>query len=797
MKKTSLLLSIIAVMCFSCAQNTVKNPSPEIDNILKDFKGNISFQVWQYDSTLIKQKDSCYIANGKNADLKIGNSQFKVEIEQKPIENSDKMELKIKFRLEKGQMPQTGVAVKFNFSQWSKDNYVLVPAIVYNGNRFRAIDGGYCPQYPEDAFYNPKSELMFSDNPRLSQNNTASQMELQTGYCSTPAMTFFSPNLKKAFVLLTEQKTQFGNLGYVIDENAEKTNGSFTVTSPCVRKEICEFGGFRKSKDIAADWKTGDEVEMRFIITSFDCPNIPEFLLKFQDLRKLLTGESIQRNLTPMSAIYDFSAKTTDKNRWRESKYGNVYHSDFSNEFQLCWVSGMISSYSMINLNDNFHVKRGCETVDFVVRNMQGKSGYFYGYFDMKKGVPKTEYNRENLGEIVTLTRKNTDALFWFIKHFLLLKELGHEKMLKPEWEIAVKRLAQAMVKTWKKYGEFGQYINPKTGEIAIYNSTSAAMAGAGLALASKYFNEPEFLTVAKDATNYYYQRDVVKLGLTGGHSGDTSQDADADSAYGLLESIMALYYATGDKAWLEKAKVVEALCETWTLSYNYQFPRESDLGKLDVYAAGAVWASVQNKHAAPGICTSSGDYLFKLYRETGNERYAKLLKEIQHTHTETVETPGRPTVSTGSVDWSYIWGKVSNDYGSSVERIALSDCEKPKRIGMLPNVSYGWNETNGMLMAMEIPGIYIQTDLNKMYVFDHVEVSTNKLNDNTTKLTIKNPTKFDASVSVFAETSENAKKYLGYMDFLKWEKINVKSGKSTNVDIDNNGKIISITQNN
>jgi hypothetical protein len=97
----------------------------------------------------------------------------------------------------------------------------------------------------------------------------------------------------------------------------------------------------------------------------------------------------------------------------------------------------------------------------------------------------------------------------------------------------------------------------------------------------------------------------------------------------------------------------------------------------------------------------------------------------------------------------------------------------------------------------MEIPGIYIQTDLNKMYVFDHVEVSTNKLNDNTTKLTIKNPTKFDASVSVFAETSENAKKYLGYMDFLKWEKINVKSGKSTNVDINNNGKIISITQNN
>ena len=103
-----------------------------------------------------------------------------------------------------------------------------------------------------------------------------------------------------------------------------------------------------------------------------------------------------------------------------------------------------------------------------------------------------------------------------------------------------------------------------------------------------------------------------------------------------------------------------------------------------------------------------SADYLFKLYRATGERRYAELLRDIMHAHAEVMETPGRPTTGMGP--------------GSSMERITLADGEGKGAIGQILHTSNGWTEDNGMLMALENPGIYVRTDKDELYVFDHVE---------------------------------------------------------------------------
>ena len=41
---------------------------------------------------------------------------------------------------------------------------------------------------------------------------------------------------------------------------------------------------------------------------------------------------------------------------------------------------------------------------------------------------------------------------------------------------------------------------------------------------------------------------------------------------------------------------------------------------------------------ARPGICTPSGDALFKIYRATGDRRYAELLRDIVHAHAEGIK---------------------------------------------------------------------------------------------------------------------------------------------------------------
>jgi len=214
-------------------------------------------------------------------------------------------------------------------------------------------------------------------------------------------------------------------------------------------------------------------------------------------------------------------------------------------------------------------------------------------------------------------------------------------------------------------------------------------------------------------------------------------------------------------------------------MSYNYEFPPGSDLNSFNAHSTGAVWASTQNKHAAPGICTSSGDYLFKLYRATGETKYAQLLRDIVNGHTEEVELPGRATVSAGVKD-----STKGTKWGSSMERVQTSDAEGNEAIGKLYNGSNGWTELNGMLMSLELPGIYMQTDKDEMFVFDQVEVKKMKNSQGVITLSVKNPTPFDAVVSIFTETSKEAKHPLGYTDFLKWKKVKVKAGETTEVKL-------------
>ncbi|MCL5670457.1 MAG: hypothetical protein M1423_04050 [Acidobacteria bacterium] len=503
-------------------------------------------------------------------------------------------ELEVTFRLVEGTAKSAGVAVAFDFAGWSRKNYVLVPAVVYDGNRFHALGGGYMPPYPRYMFFNPKLPLTISNDPRLSVvPDKGAKIELLTGNAATPALCFFAPEQKHGFILLTEQKTLLGNNGLFIEENAAQDKITFVVSAPGVRERAAEFGGFRPSGDLATDWKQGDTVTLKFRVYSFHVDGIPALLEKFMAVRKDLMGPNRPRNLVPMSKLIE-TIVPRFKRRWMTVPAGTYYACENSPDFQLGWVSGFMQT-PLLAIDDPLERDHICQQFDFVVGKLQGKSGYFYGGITAEG---RLRADRPFDSRILALTRKDCDALLMFFKFFQIFKAQGYSDLIKPAWEQSARRLAQAFVNTWKESGEFGQYLDPATGEIAVYNSTGGAVAPAGLALASEYFHEPEFLRVAQASAAFYYQRDVVGLGLTGGACGDTSQDPSSESTYGFLESMMGLYWATGDWAWIDKARIVANLGATWTLSYDYDFPPRSQIARLGGHMAGAVFASTQNKHA-------------------------------------------------------------------------------------------------------------------------------------------------------------------------------------------------------
>ncbi|WP_349317777.1 hypothetical protein [Chitinophaga sp. MM2321] len=744
----------------------------EVNNVLKAISGSIQLGVSKYEGYNPVEKMTV-VQNSQQFTF----DNWRMQLHAKPVLNHpEALDITASFKLTEGVSLSTALSVSFGFSKWSQDNYVMVPAIVYNGNRYHSIGNSYSPPYTKDMYYNPKVPLTISNNPRLAiEYGKASLVELQTGNAATPAMCFFSPATKKGFIVLTDQQSEWGNHGMTIAENAAQDSCSFSLSVPAMRKLAAGFGDFHQSGDKAVNWKAGDEVKLQCRIYVFDAKNIPDLLTKFIHVRKAFIGPNEPRNQLPMSKELEM-ATTICSNNFVTVPVGSYYTPENNKDFQLGWVSGMMNSYPMLALNNEKERNRVAAELDFVVSKLQGKSGYFYGGITAN-GELRPEKMHPDFPEPQAMVRKNSDALLWLMKHLLLFKAQGYGSMIKPEWENAAQKLATAFANTWRKYGEFGQYIAPETGEIAVFNSTAGAIAPAGLAIAAGYFKQPQWLQIAKESANYYYTRDVVKQGLTGGHCGDISMDADAESAFGFLESLMALYYYTSDKTWLQKAEVQAALCATWTISYDPVFPSNSQIGKLQSKMAGAVWASIQNKHAAPGICTASGDYLFKLYRATGNQLYADLIRDIQHAHAEAVNIPPHHITT-------------NNLVGSSMERIQPSDAEGRESIGNYINTRNSWTETNGMLMGLELPGIYIQTDKNKLYVFDHVAAKIVKQEANGTTLLLKNPTQFDANVAVFAETSQQALKALDYTAFVNWPKVKLKTGETRQVYITAAGKV-------
>jgi hypothetical protein len=82
-------------------------------------------------------------------------------------------------------------------------------------------------------------------------------------------------------------------------------------------------------------------------------------------------------------------------------------------------------------------------------------------------------------------------------------------------------------------------------------------------------------------------------------------------------------------------------------------------------------------------------------------------------------------------------------------------------------------------MMALEIPGIYLRTDIDRLYVFDAVRAKVLSRGPHGVKLEITNPTKFDARVSVFGENAAQARQPERTIAFLKWRKIEVKAGET------------------
>lgn len=696
-----------------------------------------------------------------------------------------------------GASRQTAAEVRFEIGAWSRDVYVLVPGAVYGGNRFEARQLSYAPCWTRIRESGPDAPALITDVPRLAAGaDGASSLHLLTGDASTPAAGYYDPAAGRGCIIVTEQRTRFGETSVHISEAEDRGSAVISFRAPGVRAgtkyEMCTTEA--PSPDRGADYANADRLTLRYHVYLFDCSGVPGLFEAFAAVRQSLSGPPELVASLPFSAAWDIQEAKFNAMNWNEAHgyYAVGTVDEKHQDWQLGWVGGGMSSYALLLEGGGASRQRALRTLDFIFGG-QTAAGFFPGVFYRGHwyGDEFGDDPDREAPERWHIVRKSADALYFAAKHVMALAatqpesapEATHPQQAPPEptsgatrpslaprapWLQGLRKLADAFVRLWDTYGQFGQWVNHDTGELLVGGSAGGAMAIGGLALCGRLFGEARYTAVARAAGDDYYRRFTL-AGITTGGPGEILQCPDSESAFALLESYIALYETTGDRAWIGRAEEAADQCISWCVSYDFEFPSDSTFGRLDMRTAGSVIANVQNKHSAPGICTLSGDALLKLFRATGKSRYLMQLRETAHNLPQYLSRADRPIKG---------WDGKDMPAGYMSERVNMSDWEGAELVGEALPLSC-WCETSNMLTYAEVPGIYAQPDTGLICVLDHVECALEETADGGKALRITNPTAWPATVKLLAESAAETAVPLGVCAAAAWPRIRIGPGET------------------
>lgn len=651
-------------------------------------------------------------------------------------------------------------AVNFKCSTWNTENYLLLPASVYGGNRFPSKHFNYPPLLTVPHNY-PMNNPIITDVPRLGLDGEKSFLQQLAGDMTTPSVGIYFPKLNKGLWLLTNQGDKLGDYGFTIEENNDRSEFSIKVTLPYYRKERQYFscGNWCESQDSALEIKPGTTANIKMRLVMFEAAELSELFNVFSEIRKDLTGPVTLKNDYPFSQAWQELEKKQNRENWypKAKLYGQIVKSkEHPKVWRSGWCGGLIGTWPLMVLGDETSRKRACDTLDTIFTKGMSPCGLFYSTGTADGETWEGNCYPYDGAEKMHLIRRSGDSLYFAIKQVEHLQQSGDS--IPKHWRQAIEKCADALVKIWQENGQFGHYVNQYTGEIILGGSTAGGIVPAALAKCYQFFDKEIYLDTAIDAAEFYC-KNSLNTGLTTGGPGEILQCPDSESAFGLLESYVVLYEISNDTKWLDYASKTADMCLTWCMSYDFKFPKDSLFGKLDMRSAGSVWANVQNKHSAPGICTLSGNSLLKLFRATGNKIYLETIQEIAHALPQYVSRPERPI------------GELGNGWIN--ERVNTSDWER--KVGGIFNGSC-WPEISLMLTCLEIPGVYIQKDTGLICCFDHVLAEPN---GNDQAITITNPTSYDLETTIFVENSKQCKAPLKDDYITKFKKIIIKANSS------------------
>ena len=578
-----------------------------------------------------------------------------------------------------------------------KDNYVFIPACCYDGNRFDVVSRAYPPMFtPEEAREDMSVTLTIL--PKLNKDFSG-KIEVTSGDAATPCVGVFSKTRQRAILVFTLQEIQGENIGLAYE------NHTITLTWPARREYIYRaMNTMLKNEQV---W-TDKPAEIPYKILDFECKSLAEFFRTFFENRRIMGMDDTRPPILPFKEQFEIQRHKFNTLNWHESGFYMI--GTDRTHFQVWqpgWCGGSVSGYPLMQLGGEREYARQRQTLDFLF-STQTECGLFHGIVDNDGNIFEDGFTIDgrNKGcEDWHLIRKTADTLYYLFKDFSFIQQ--REGAVPAAYVAGAKRAADRFVALWQRYGQFGQFVNVYTGELIVGGSTCAAIAPGALAKAYEFYGKKAYIDTAKESAEFFY-REFLSKGYTTGGPGEILQAVDSESGAGLLESYVTLYELSNEEKWLRYARECAEYLSSWVMSYNYRFPKDSEFGRLGMKTVGSVFANLQNKHSAPGLCIYSGLSIFKLWKWTGDELYLQLVKDIALTISQYMSTEDRPiydrkmTAEERQSDDPAVWEKHRLKAGFINERVNTSDWEGENNVGGVFNGSC-WCETSNLLALCEV----------------------------------------------------------------------------------------------
>lgn len=641
--------------------------------------------------------------------------------------------------------------VEFSMCAPVEETYIMVPACAYNGNRFEAVERRYPPMFFEHEL-GENAQVRMTQVPRLEKSGD-SFMDVTTGDMATPCVCVLNKVSHQALMVFFNQGAHGLNHGVTLERTGDCLK--IRLRAPAKRRLVYRWydgvPSLRENPEADAPLKVraGEETVIPHRVFAFACEDIPALFRAFFEKRSMLYHGSAQANL-PFSAFWDFAEAQLNAEHYSKTQRMYALNAQDGREssrfgfWQAGWVGGGMNTLTCLCEGNETTRRRAVETLEFAARH-QSELGWFYGIVDRDGNHYHDCFQYYEERHCMLLVRKQADMVAFLFRQIEAMERLG--TAVPQSVRASAVKGADALVALWNQYGQLGQFVNAETGEIVVGGSTSGAMTPAALCAAYAVTKDERYAQCARE-TGAFFVQTATADGVTTGGPGEILSAPDSESAAALVESYVALYEMDGEKKWLDAACDAAHQLSSWVVSYDYEFPTKSRFGKMGIRSTGSVWANVQNKHSAPGLCTASAAALLKLYRATGDEGYLRLMREISHFMPQVVSYPQRPmtTVLGGALK-----------PGEMCERVNLSDWEGNENVGDSIFGASSWPEAAMMLTYLEVPGVYAVPSRGVVCAADHVNAWLEA-----EKLWIHNPTVFPARVKVLTESETDMKKNLG-----------------------------------